>query len=173
MSDPLHPVVAALDAAVPAPRLGLPDPVFYYVSRTTPLINVDLLVGDAQRGVLLAWRDDRHSGRGWHLPGGIIRYKERIAERIQQVAQHELGAEVTTRPGPLAVHEIIAEPQRDRAHFISLLYRCNLDVDYQIDNRGRRPDEPGFLAWHTRCPADLLPWHEIYRPNIDELLTES
>jgi ADP-ribose pyrophosphatase YjhB (NUDIX family) len=165
----LHQALAALDSAAPDPSQGLPDPVFYYISRTTPLINVDLLVGDRRHGVLLAWRDDRHSGVGWHLPGGIIRYKERIAERVRQVALHELKAEVVARPGPLALHEIIAEPQRDRAHFISLLYRCDLAPGYQIDNQRRRPDEPGFLAWHPHCPADLLSWHEIYRPYIDGL----
>lgn len=133
------------------------------------MINVDLLVGDPHRGVLLAWRDDPYCGRGWHIPGGIIRFKESIADRIQQVALHEIGAAVAARPGPIAVHEIIEEAQRDRAHFISLLYRCDIEMDFHIENRGRRRDEPGFLAWHTRCPNDLLPWHDIYRPQINAI----
>jgi colanic acid biosynthesis protein WcaH len=31
---------------------------------------------------LLTWRDDESFGAGWHVPGGIIRYKETAADRI-------------------------------------------------------------------------------------------
>ena len=50
--------IDVLDRSVTDPGLGLPDEVFYYISRTTPLVNVDLLIKDEIGRVLLAWRDD-------------------------------------------------------------------------------------------------------------------
>ena len=73
---------------------GLPIDVFYFVSQLTPLINVDLLIKNKKGQVLLTWRDDRFYGPAWHIPGGIIRFKEKIEHRIEQVAQLELGASV-------------------------------------------------------------------------------
>lgn len=164
MTEDLTPAIATLDAAVPEPQQGLPDAVFYYISRTTPLVNVDLWVEDASGRVLLSWRDDSLTGRGWYVPGGIVRYQETLTARIQAVAWNELGAEVVHEAAPSAVNEIIARNQRDRGHFVSLLYRCHFAVPVVIDNRGRQPGEAGFLQWHAGCPDDLLSWHEIYRP---------
>jgi len=174
-SATLQRAVQKLDERVPNPTAGLPDEVFYYISRTTPLINVDLLVKDQRRGLLLAWRDDPHTGKGWHIPGGIIRYKERIETRIQQVAESELGAQVEHDAEPLTIQQIIAEPKRDRAHFISLLYRCSVPDHYEIDNGEISEGEPGYLKWHRSCLVDdLLSWHEIYRPylQLDEEISD-
>ncbi|MEA3641487.1 MAG: NUDIX domain-containing protein [Lamprobacter sp.] len=164
--------ITVLEKAVSDPGRGLPEPIFYYISRTTPMINVDLLVTDPQRGILLAWRDDKHAGIGWHLPGGIIRYRETINQRIHAVALQEIGSPVSCAPGPIAVNQIFADPpKRDRAHFISLLYRCEISSNYRIDNGGRAPTVPGYLAWHNRCPDDLLTLQEIYRPHIDQAIS--
>jgi colanic acid biosynthesis protein WcaH len=172
MTDDLLAAIAVLEEAVDDPGRGLPDPVFYYISRTTPMINVDLLVADLQRGVLLAWRDDRHAGIGWHLPGGIIRYRETINQRIHAVALQEIGLPVDCAPGPIAVNEIFADPpKRDRAHFISLLYRCDLASNYRVNNGNRTPTTPGYLAWHRHCPDNLLNLQEIYRPHIDQAIS--
>jgi colanic acid biosynthesis protein WcaH len=40
------------------------------------MVNVDLFISDDQGRVLLTWRDDEIFGAGWHIPGGMIRYKE-------------------------------------------------------------------------------------------------
>ena len=71
----LSAMIAALEAEIGDPRHGLPEEVFRLVSRLTALINVDLLIQDEGRRTLLTWRDDEFYGAGWHIPGGIIRYK--------------------------------------------------------------------------------------------------
>lgn len=159
--------IAALVEAVPDPRRGLPDNVFYYISKTTPLVNVDLLVKDDLGRTLLAWRDDPLAGRGWHVPGGIIRFKETFSARIEKVAQTELGTSIQYDPVPIAVHEII-HPERDtRGHFISLLFKCFLPSTFIPENEGLSVGDRGYLTWHDRCPEDLLPVHELYRDYID------
>lgn len=154
--------IAILERQVADPKRGLPDDVFYYVSRITPLVNVDLLVQDGRGRTLLSWRDDPYAGKGWHVPGGIIRFKETFAERVDKVAAHEIGAAVECDPAPLAVNEIL-NPLRDvRGHFISILYRCRLTEGFEPQNQGRSRRDAGFLEWHESCPDDLLSFQKIY-----------
>jgi colanic acid biosynthesis protein WcaH len=155
--------VAALEDHVPNPSAGLPEDLFYFVSRTTPMVNVDLLIKDEDGRTLLSWRDDRHTGTGWHLPGGIIRFKEKLETRVGQVAKTEIGTPVTFKPVPLAINEIIHGTKRIRGHFISILYDCFLSKSFIPGNEGLSRKDPGFLMWHGSCPGDLLVYHEIYR----------
>jgi len=87
-------IINGLDQQVPDPSAGLPEELFLLFSRMTPLVNVDLLIKNEQGKTLLTWRDDGYWKPGWHVPGGIIRYKETLADRVRAVAKNELGAEV-------------------------------------------------------------------------------
>jgi colanic acid biosynthesis protein WcaH len=166
MKSKLAEAVQVLVDAVPDPTAGLPDEVFYYISQTTPLINVDLLVKDELGRTLLAWRNDHHAGTGWHIPGGIIRFKETIAERIHQVSLAEIGVAVDYGPEPLAINEMIHRDRDVRGHFISLLYNCRLDSSFAPKNGGLQPDDAGYLQWHEHCPENMIIYHDVYRKFI-------
>ncbi len=159
--------ISFLDREVPNPLEGLPEELFLYISRTTPLINVDLLIQDEKRRTLLSWRNERYTGIGWHVPGGIIRFKENLATRIRKVAESEIGAEVGFEPTPIAINEIIHPNQEIRGHFISLLYRCFIHEAYIPQNKGLTRNDNGYIAWHDSCPEPLFKYHEIYRNFID------
>ena len=159
--------IAALERAVPDPSRGLPDEVFYYISKTTPLVNVDLLVKDEKGRTLLAWRDDEYCGKGWHIPGGIVRFRETLEARLRKVAQSEIGADVEFDKVPLAVKECINNERAVRSHFISILYKCSLPGSFSPANTGLAPDAAGHLKWHDACPQDLLRYHEMYRRFIE------
>ena len=152
----LRALVSAIEAAIGDPRLGLPEDLFGFISRMTPLITVDLLIQDDRSRTLLTWRDDEYFGPGWHVPGGIIRYKESAADRIRACARAELGALVASEPAPLHMLEHIST-QDTRGHHISLLYRCRL---LGPPDEGRRaasdPPSSGDWRWHDCCPPDLL-----------------
>jgi ADP-ribose pyrophosphatase YjhB (NUDIX family) len=155
--------IDSLDTALGDPRQGLPEEVFRFASRITPLINVDLLIQDDDGRTLLTWRDDESFGQGWHIPGGIIRYKETAAHRIRACARQELGAEVSFDAAPLLVSETI-RPCRDRGHFISLLYRCRLTTPPEPARRSESRPSPGAWQWHASCPPDLLEAQAHYAP---------
>lgn len=70
--------IGILDKQAPNPSSGLPDELFFYISRVTPMVNVDLLIKDEDGRTLLSWRNDQYAGKGWHLPGGIVRFKETL-----------------------------------------------------------------------------------------------
>jgi colanic acid biosynthesis protein WcaH len=108
------------------PRRGLPEELFLFVSGLVPIINVDLLIRDDAERILLTWRDDRHYGAGWHVPGGIIRFGEPAEDRLRITAARELGAEIDFDPAPLAVEQFLHPEWKQRGHFVTLLYRCRL-----------------------------------------------
>jgi colanic acid biosynthesis protein WcaH len=158
-----------LNSQVPAPAQGLPEDVFLFASGITPMLNVDLLVQDQHGRTLLAWRSDPYSGSGWHVPGGIVRFKEKLEARVQKVAEHELGCRVDFDPQPLAINQLIHPSRNVRGHFLSLLYRCRLPGGFAISNDGRGPADPGYLQWHDACPDNMVHCHEVYRQMIGAL----
>jgi ADP-ribose pyrophosphatase YjhB (NUDIX family) len=156
--------IDALEEAAGDPHGGLPEELFVFVSRVMPLVNVDLLVKDDRGRTLLTWRDDESFGRGWHVPGGIIRYKESAADRVQACARDELGANVTCDAAPMMVSETI-RAVRMRGHFVSLLFRCRLLTDPDpLRQATSGPTARGAWAWHDRCPPDLLDVQRQYAP---------
>jgi len=154
--------IGVLEKEIPNPSNGLTDEIFYYISKTTPLVNVDLLIKDENDRTLLSWRNDRFTGSGWHVPGGIIRFKETMEDRVRKVAVTEIGTLVEFDPEPLAVNQIITKEHEIRSHFISILYKCFLSKHTILKNNGLCINDPGYLKWHIKCPDDLLKYHEIY-----------
>jgi ADP-ribose pyrophosphatase YjhB (NUDIX family) len=150
--------MAALESWIGNSIGGLPEEFFLFISRFTPLINVDLLIQDDRRRTLLTWRQDETYGAGWHIPGGIIRYKETAEARIRATALAELGAEVDFEPQPLAIEQTLEPERRERGHFISLVYRCRLagPPDEALRYSQGTP-ERGQWAWHEHCPLNLIP----------------
>jgi len=156
-----------LESLIKNPKKGLPEDVFFFVSRITPIINVDLLIKNEKGQTLLTWRNDRYYGPGWHIPGGIIRYKEPISDRIRVVAKNELGVCVKFKKEPLAVKEVICQKRKNRGHFLSLLYACQLasPLNKNLEYKKGIP-KAGQWAWHSRCPDNIISVHKMYQKFI-------
>ena len=88
------------------------------------MANVDLLIKNKKKQTLLIWRDDKYYGPGWHIPGGIIRFKETFSSRIHKVAESELGMSVSHTKDPITIKELFAKNRDVRGHFITFLYEC-------------------------------------------------
>jgi ADP-ribose pyrophosphatase YjhB (NUDIX family) len=161
----LSDIVKQLKSSLADPSQGLPEEVFLFVAGVTPMVNVDLLIRDDAGRTLLTWRDDGFYPPGWHIPGGIVRYKETMAGRVAAVAEIELGTTVDFQPEPLAVNEVIRPEWPVRAHFISFLYNCRLlaPPTESLQHKSGLP-QAGQWAWHAGCPDRLLAVQEMYRP---------
>ena len=157
--------VEILDKQITNPSLGLPEDLFLFISRITPMVNVDLLIKDENGHTLLSWRDDKFTGAGWHVPGGIVRFKERLEERILKVAEIEIGTVIEFNPVPIAINQMFCK-QDTRGHFISILYKCFISSKFIPKNTGLSKTDNGFLMWHDSCPVNLIKVHEIYRNYI-------
>lgn len=164
LKETMKNLINQLEVFVQDPTNGLPEDIFLLISRLTPLVNVDLLIRNDQGQTLLTWRDDGHYPPSWHIPGGIIRFKETFAQRIHAVAALELGARVTFAELPLVVNQLIDPREKIRGHFVSFLYQCSLVTppDPGMEFRHETP-KAGEWAWHSRCPENLLAVHKIYR----------
>jgi len=148
------------------PKMGLPQEIFHFISRSTPIVNVDLLIKDSKNRVLLAWRDDEFAGSGWHVPGGIVRYKENIIDRLKLVSELEIKHLVEYQETPLCIKEVILEHDT-RGHFISFLYACKVPDNF-IPNKVSNSQEAGYLQWHNNCPDNLVPVQHMYISYIEE-----
>lgn len=156
-SSSLDELVAEMQTRTGNAENGLSEAALLLASRLTPLINVDLLIQDEHKRTLLTWRQDQFYDPGWYVPGGTIRYKERMEDRIRRVALEAFGVEVEFHPAPILVSQNVATEQGDRGHLISLLYRCRLKGEPD-DNRRFDPVSPlpGKWYWHEECPKDLI-----------------
>lgn len=168
MANKLSVLIDEVLRHIPDAKTGLPQEVFYFVSQLTPMVNVDLLIKNKKGQTLLTWRQDQFYGPAWHIPGGIIRFKEKIEDRIAKVAETELGCQVSFLPEALHFRQIICE-RNIRGHFISLLYLCELASEPE-PSRQCHSQSPahGEWAWHDKAPDNLLVAHEPYRLFIDE-----
>ena len=160
-------IIHLLESLIEDPSEGLPEDIFLFISRITPIINVDLLIKNEQGHTLLTWRDDGYYSPGWHIPGGIVRYKEIISDRINAVAASELGADIKFKKDFLAINEVIQPSRSNRGHFISLLYECTLISSLEKNLRFEEGiPKPGQWAWHDKCPDNIIQVHEMYRKFI-------
>lgn len=161
----IHETIELLDRQISNPSLGLPEEVFFFISRLTPMVNVDLLIKDENERTLLSWRDDSFAGAGWHLPGGIVRFKEKLEERVLKVAETEIGTAVKFDPVPVTINQVICKHDT-RGHFISILYKCFLSSKFIPKNTGLTNTDKGYLMWHDYCPENMVEVHEMYRKYI-------
>lgn len=155
------------------PEDGLGQELFLLVSSLTPIVNVDLLVYNGKGQFLLTWRNDSHCGQGWHVPGGCIRFRETCEERIKKVAQKELGiSDIVFEKDPIKVFEIISQEHRDienqneRAHFMTLVYKCYAPSDFLVGNQTIKEGEVGYMKWFDHLPDNLLSIQSCYREII-------
>jgi ADP-ribose pyrophosphatase YjhB (NUDIX family) len=158
-------LIQSLEGYVKNPEIGLPDEIFYLVGRLTPYVNIDLLIKIPNLGSVLTWRDDPHTGSGWHIPGGIVRFRENIQERVRKVANLELGVELESISGPIEVNQIISK-QKERSHFISLLFSASLDDKNKKIILKKIKENPREINIFTSSPKNLIRWHKIYDDKI-------
>jgi len=163
--------IKAIKKQVPNPSQGLPEELFLFVTEITPMVNVDLLIQDEKGRTLLSWRNDDICGQGWHVPGGIIRFKETMIERLKKVAQEEIGTSIKFDPKPITVEEIMITP-KTRGHFISFLFRCHVPSTFVPENKGLKEKDAGYLKWHKTCPLNLIRAHRAYIKYIDPSFDE-
>lgn len=146
------------------PTKGLNEDLFLFVTETTPMVNVDLLIKDESGRILLSWRDDRFYGTGWHVPGGILRLKENFEDRIQKTARIEIGCEsIMFDKQPLDIVPIICPEMKVRGHFITFVYSCSLPDGYSVKNGNKQEHDAGFLKWHKYFPMNMIGVHAFYK----------
>jgi colanic acid biosynthesis protein WcaH len=156
MIDIKH-AIEIIETHIPDPKQGLGEVAFRMVSRLTPLVNVDLLFQNDSSETLLTWRADEFYGPGWHIPGGILRFKETFATRIHAVSRLELNASVEHDDEAYLIKQCINPTRDTRGHFISHLFRCRLTSPLDVSKKfDAHLPQNGQWAWHRSMPENFL-----------------
>ena len=156
------------------PTDGLPESLFLLISSLIPIPNVDLLIINNKNQILLSWRDDSYYGKGWHIPGGCLRFGETLVERVQKTALEEIGTYVEIKEPIVTVRDAILplglriKNRNIRGHNVTVLYRCSLPKGFEIDNKEKSAEDRGFLRWFDYMPENRLPVCDIYRDVLKE-----
>lgn len=165
LSDEELRTLEAILAKLSGSGAELPPVLFRFVTEIVATANVDLLVQDEEKRILLAWREDAF-GTGWHVPGSIIRHREEIGHRIRACAEEEFGCDLVVAERPVALIQIFD----DRGHSVSLCYLAALQgtPGDRVVEEGDTP-QPGSLRWFDEMPGTLYPSHLVYRSVIEAL----
>lgn len=154
---------AQLDASA-----GLPQELFWLVSSLIPVVNVDLLIVNKFKQVLLTWRDDEFYNQCWHIPGGCVRFGETMIQTVHKTAREELGVDVHVNEIPLTVRDAINPPfnnrqyVNERRHNVSVLFCCHLPDGFEIHNETMKENTPGYKKWFDQIPENFVAIQHIY-----------
>lgn len=143
---------------------GLGEELFLFATSLIPIVNIDILLIDKNCRFILAWRDDKYCGNGWHIPGGCIRLQEQINTRIHACAIDEFGTDVDYISDPILIGEGINRTTeiKERSHSISILYICKVnDLSKLKDVDGQHI--VGHLKWFDKLPDNLVYVQDFYK----------
>ena len=145
--------VAQIDA-----KAGLGKELYEAISQLTPSVSVDLIIRNpTSKETLLTWRDDNLYGPGWHIPGGVVRFKEKLQDRAKLALKEELGMITQDLIGPIGVHEIFNTNRNIRGHFISFVFEIQTTISPSENRKATGIPQNGQWRWFSSCPENLIP----------------
>ena len=142
---------------------GLGKPLFETISGLVPSVNVDLLCYDDKNRFALVYREDKFYGPGWHIPGGVLRFKENLEFRLVLTAKNELNIDKLECISRVNVAEIFATDRDIRGHFISFLYKAKSDDLIEIEDYNENAKYiDGSVAMFYSSPRNIIKQHRQF-----------
>jgi len=117
------------------------------VQKRGPLLTVDIIIPTSDGIVLVKRACEPYKGM-WALPGGFVRYGERVEDAAMREAEEETGLKVKLRK----LVGVYSDPSRDpRGHIVS--------VCFLAEQANGRPSAKGDAA-EARIFRNI-PWSEL------------
>ncbi len=85
-----------------------------------PVVACEIVIFNSKKEILLTWRKDEYY-KGWHNPGGLLRMRESLENRIQVVLHTELGVRLKSFKF-LDFYNYTDDP---RGHTVGLIFLCS------------------------------------------------
>jgi len=105
----------------------------------TPILTVDALIVDPQRGVLLIRRARDPFAGCWALPGGFVEVGETVEAACAREAKEETGLIVE----PVELLGVYSQPARDpRFHTVSVVFMCRA-----VEGLAQAGDDAAEARW--------------------------
>ena len=135
---------------MPPPRGPLPEDEYRQIYRRVPRLTVEIVIAD-EHAVLLTLRRSGPCRGLWHLPGGTVRFGERLTEAVERVVRDELGV-AATADGLLGYIEYPSHYE----HGLD----CPVGIAFRTVLTGEQPATSPTCRWFEQLPADM---HEEQR----------
>lgn len=135
----------------PGPRGPFPKDEFDSLFSRVPRLTVEIVVFDPDRGVVLAVRDIPPNVGSLHIPGGTVRWGERVADGYTRVALDELG--IPLRAGELLGYiEYPSHFENDLDSPVGLAFRAETDDGSPLPSGDQLPEG---CDWYATLPPTL------------------
>jgi len=128
---------------------GVPEEVFEGLIHLVPFIALEIVVVNKKGEMLLTWRDDKY-WRGWHFPGGLLRYRETFKKRLNETVKRELGTLLKSFRFLFTENYLNGK----RSHDVSLVFKCVLSG---------KPKDGKFFG---KMPKDIIDAHKVLWKNV-------
>ncbi|MEM2907776.1 MAG: NUDIX hydrolase [Candidatus Hadarchaeales archaeon] len=117
------------------------------VLERNPLLVVDIIIPTSEGVILIKRAREPYKGR-WALPGGFVRYGERVEEAAVREAEEETGLKVRLK----RLVGVYSDPNRDpRGHLVSICFLAE-----RVSGELSTSDE----AMEVRA-FGKIPWQEL------------
>ncbi len=152
---PLTNLIDEMESRIEDPSVNLPYELFLFMSRNITIVNVDIFVRHPAYGTLLAWRDDSIYGKGWHVPGRVMRFKNTREEALRKCLESEFGI-TNIDPSRLRfmnAFDMFNKDLKRRPGGLTLVYELILtdeEAEYTL---------PKSVAWFKEMPKDMIAHH--------------
>ena len=101
--------------------------------------------------------------------------QESMEHRVQETAKKEIGSEVIFDIDMYILSESFAKNYRPanlnqlvRSHGICILFYCKLPNGFEIDNKGLKENDAGYLKWFDEVPGNIIGSHKkLYGPGLE------
>lgn len=101
----------------------IPKKEYKRIFRQVPRVTADLVILNSRKEVLLSERDIPPRKGSWHLPGGMVRRGERVAQAALRIAKAETGLKIKLE----SCAGLFDSPKRvPRMHDITLVFKAKI-----------------------------------------------
>jgi len=97
----------------------------------------------------------------WHLPGGTVFYKERIADTVRRIALEELGASVNVGKLLGYIEYISEERERGFGYTITMVFLCSLNKTDMEPN-----EEASEIKIFKELPENIIDEQRVFLESI-------
>ncbi len=126
------------------PKKGLEQGVFDEVVKIATMTALEIIILNSKKEVLLTWREDNF-WKGWHFPGGLLRYREKFEDRLKITVKRELGVSLISTKFLFPMNYLNGA----RGHDVSLSFLCRIK---------ETPKDGKFFA---KMPKNIIPEHRL------------
>ncbi len=132
----------------------IPQDLYDVIFNRIPRATVDLVIRDKEKGILLTRRNIEPYKNLWHLPGGMVRFKETLSDAVERIAKKELHVEVKAIRNLGTCETMNDDLGEDKPrHSIGTVLELEI-----VSGTPQTTQETSEIGYFKKLPADIHPY---------------